>query len=287
MYLLAITSVGPIECAYSVGKFFRYICREAAKNKHDVVVVEKRKSDRRGCYSLVVLKFEDSAKDFCEKYSGLIKWNWCSKFRPYLSCENWFHIVYVFEVSDNFHELEDLEVTEIGTSARILHKRKGIIVEVSEGKTFEENKKIGLLRLVIQIFSIINQHCNLKPKQSLDGYNLLAWDDALWTFEGDKYSFVGYTPAPIPPLPPEITYEIRRQIGSFWKPIFLANFKYGVGVRFQKTIIFKDYYALRVFYTVDGVEKRGDFKMTDEGEITPIILPKKEWNYGPYELMEW
>lgn len=85
----------------------------------------------------------------------------------------------------------------------------------------------------------------------------------------------------------DLPHESYRQLARYFKPILLANFKEGEFVRLEKTIVFSDYYAFRLYYRVDGVERRGDFKMTDAGEITPIILPKKEWNFGPRELMEW
>lgn len=84
-----------------------------------------------------------------------------------------------------------------------------------------------------------------------------------------------------------LSYECWRQMIWFYEPKLKANFKYGEIVQVQKTVIFSNYYAFRIFYRVNGVKKRGDFKMTDEGVITPVILPKKEWNFGPDELCEY
>ena len=79
-----------------------------------------------------------------------------------------------------------------------------------------------------------------------------------------------------------VGFEQLRQMPKYRNSIISKAFPYEIIMPYKKIVICEDHYLLKVKYRLvkHGKIRQGVFKIFDDGNILPAIVPAREWNFA-------
>ena len=205
IYILFTAGTGPVECSIAVkgiqAKFKKYL--EANKIKYRIVNQELGSVVN----SILSVVFEISSSEikWLEPWIGTLQWISKSPIRRFHKRKNWFIKCEIINLpKKQVLDMKDVQLqtyrasgpggqhrNKVETAVRLIHKKTGLIVTSSDGRSQSQNKKKAIQKLE----ALVRDHNN----ELLKGFNSEKWVSQLSitrgspskTFEGRKFREIG------------------------------------------------------------------------------------------------
>ncbi|MDF1697211.1 MAG: peptide chain release factor H [Saprospiraceae bacterium] len=202
LYLVLTAGRGPVECGLAVAGIQKRFQEYLKANEIQYSIVSQKKGEIRGALETIQFEVFSDNVERIKPWLGTIQWVCKSPIRSLHKRKNWFVKCHQVVHSDgiNIHpsevEFQTFRASgpggqhrnKVETAVRLIHRKSGISVTATDGKSQAQNKKKAWAKLYAEIEKVNSDALRLESADKWSSSIEIERGNPVKVFEGRKFN---------------------------------------------------------------------------------------------------